>query len=109
MVGTLVRTFIGALAFGALVAVFASGTSSAEGKNDCTLTKDGDNDVVKACKAGGIKRAKVVMKSMTKMAKDKGKKWECDTCHKNEEDWKLTDDGEKLFKEMLEIVAAAKK
>jgi hypothetical protein len=38
---------------------------------------------------------------MVKVAKDKGKKWECDTCHKNEEDWKLTGDGEKTFKELL--------
>ena len=28
-------------------------------------------------------------------------KKECDTCHKNEDDWKLTADGEKLFKDML--------
>ena len=42
---------------------------------------------------------------MVKVAKDKGKKWECDSCHKNEEDWKLTDDGEKLFKELLALQA----
>jgi hypothetical protein len=43
------------------------------------------------------------MKAMVKVAKDKGKKMECDACHKNEEDWKLTDDGEKLFKDLLAL------
>jgi hypothetical protein len=104
----MVRTFIGALSFGLVVAASAIGTSRADDKNKCTISK-GENDVVKACKAGGIKRAKTVMKSMTKLAKDAGKKWECDSCHKNEEDWALTDDGDTLFKEMLEIVAVAAK
>ena len=61
--------------------------------------------MVKACDKGGIKEAKKTMKAMVKVAKDKGKKWECDSCHKNEEDWKLTDDGEKLFKELLALQA----
>jgi hypothetical protein len=81
--------------------LFAAG--SAVAANDCTIAKKGDNGVVKACEKGGIKEAKKTMKAMVKVAKDKGKKWECDSCHKNEEDWKLTDDGEKLFKELLAL------
>ena len=80
---------------------FAAG--SAWAANDCTIAKKGDNAVVKACEKGGIKEAKKTMKAMVKVAKDKGKKWECDSCHKNEEDWKLTEDGEKLFKELLAL------
>jgi ABC-type sugar transport system substrate-binding protein len=80
---------------------FAAGSAFAA--NDCTIAKKGDNAVVKACEKGGIKEAKKTMKAMVKVAKDKGKKWECDSCHKNEEDWKLTDDGEKLFKELLAL------
>jgi hypothetical protein len=80
---------------------FAAG--SAWAANDCTIAKKGDNAVVKACEKGGIKEAKKTMKAMVKVAKDKGKKWECDSCHKNEEKWDLTGDGEKLFKELLAL------
>jgi hypothetical protein len=80
---------------------FAAGSAFAA--NDCTIAKKGDNAVVKACEKGGIKEAKKTMKAMVKVAKDKGKKMECDACHKNEEDWKLTDDGEKQFKDLLAL------
>ena len=82
---------------------FAAGSALAADAGPCTIAKKGDNAVVKACEKGGIKEAKKTMKAMVKVAKDKGKKWECDSCHKNEEDWKLTEDGEKLFKEMLAL------
>ncbi len=102
----MLKTFIGALTLG--LAVATNATASAADKNDCTIAKKGDNEVVKACEAGGIKRAKTVMKSMTKVAKAGGMKTDCDSCHKNEEDWKLTDNAEADFKKMLEIVAKAK-
>jgi hypothetical protein len=95
-------TALSAGAFGALIAF--AGTSFAADTGKCTIAKEGgDGPVDKACTKGGIKEAKKVMKAMVKVSKDKGKKWECDSCHKNEEDWKLTDDGEKLFKEMLAL------
>jgi hypothetical protein len=98
----MVRKFITTLVIGGFAA-FAVGSVSAAG-NDCTISKaGGDNAVAKACAKGGIKEAKKTMKAMVKVAKDSGKKWECDTCHKNEEDWKLTGDGEKLFKELLAL------
>lgn len=96
----MVRTFIASLSLGVLV-LFTAGSVRADDK--CTIALKGDNEVVKACQKGGIKEAKKVMKSMVKVAKDKGKKWECDSCHKNEEDWKLNGDGEKLFKELLAV------
>ena len=64
--------------------------------------------MVKACETGGIKEAKKVMKAMVAAAKEKGKKYECDTCHKNEEDWKLTDDGEKMFEELLAVAKSSR-
>ena len=103
----MLKTFIAPLTLGIAI-TFAAGFSRADDKNKCVIAVDGDNAVVQACKAGGIKRAKTTMKAMTKLAKEKGKKWECDTCHKNEQDWKLTDDGEKLFKELLELTKEAK-
>ena len=94
------RKSIAAFSFVAFTALSAGSLQAA---GDCTIAKKGDNAVAKACKEGGIKEAKKVMKKMVKVAKDSGKKWDCDSCHKNEEDWKLTGDGEKLFKEMLAL------
>ena len=85
------------------VAFASLSVGSLQAAGDCNIATKGDNAVVKACKDGGIKEAKKVMKKMVKTAKGSGKKWDCDTCHKNEEDWKLTGDGEKLFKEMLAL------
>ncbi len=97
----MLRTFTASLSAAALALAVAALPAMAADK--CTIATKGDNAVTKACEKGGIKEAKKVMKAMVKVAKDKGKKWECDSCHKNEEDWKLTADGEKLFKEMLAI------
>jgi hypothetical protein len=87
-----------------LTAILFAAGSAVAADGACTIVKKGEaNPVGKACDKGGIKEAKKTMKAMVKVAKDKGKKWECDSCHKNEEDWKLTDDGEKLFKELLAL------
>ena len=102
----MVRTFIAALSVATVIAFAAAGVGRAADSKKCTIATKGDNDVAKACAAGGIPRAKTVMKNMVKQAKDKGKKFECDGCHKNEEDWKLTDDAEKSFKDLLAAVAA---
>ena len=97
----MLRTFTATLSLATLVAFAAPTATAADDK--CTIALKGDNAVVKACEKGGIKEAKKVMKGMVKTAKDKGKKWDCDSCHKNEEDWKLSADGEKLFKELLAV------
>jgi hypothetical protein len=93
-----------AAALGGFIAVSAPFSNAADA-GKCTIATKGDNPVAKACAKGGIKEAKTTMKAMVKTAKgkDKSKKWECDGCHKNEDDWKLTDDGEKLFKDLLAL------
>lgn len=96
----MLRKFTASLSFATFVAFAAPGAIAAD---KCVIAVKGDNAVVKACEKGGTKEAKKVMKAMVKVAKDKGKKWDCDSCHKNEEDWKLSGDGEKLFKELLAI------
>lgn len=83
--------------------------SAVAAENDCKIAVKGDNQVVAGCKAGGIKRAKAVMKAMTKLAKEKGMKVDCDSCHKNEENWELTKDGGDQFKKMLELTKDAAK
>src|SRR5262245_40960814 len=95
----------------ALAAAFCSalfiGTAVRTGRADgeCKVAKDEKTEVGKACKEGGIKRAKAVMKAMVKTAKKNGQKFECDTCHKDEEQWELTAEGKDKFKELLKAVA----
>lgn len=101
------RLFLGALLTGCLAFGFslsASADEAADKGKKCTIAVKGDNDVVKACQAGGIPRAKAVMKSMQKAAKGKGMKVDCDSCHKNETDWTLTADGEEQFKKMAALL-----
>lgn len=103
------RLLIGSLFAGVLtVGLLAATASRAEDdKNKCVIAVKGDNDVVKACKAGGLKRAKTVMKAMQNLAKKHGLKHECDDCHKDEAsgDWTITKDGDEKFKKMLEVLA----
>jgi hypothetical protein len=94
----MLRTFTASLSLATLVAFAVPAFAADDGK--CTIATKGDNTVVKACEKGGIKEAKKTMKAMVKVAKDKGKKMDCDSCHKNEEDWKLNDKGKDLFKDL---------
>jgi hypothetical protein len=96
----MVRKFISTLVISGFVA-FGAGVVSAD-DNACTIAK-GTSPVAAACQKGGRKEAKKVMKSMVANAKKAGKKWECDSCHKDETKWELTADGEKLFKEMAAL------
>jgi hypothetical protein len=98
------RRFIGTLVIGLAVAAIGPTLHAADDANKCTIALKGENIVVKACTQGGIKRAKATMKAMTKAAKEKGMKVECDSCHKNETDWAVTDDGDAQFKKMLELL-----
>ena len=96
------RFVSGALFAGMLSIGWLASTSHAA-DDKCTIATKGDNDVVKACKAGGIKRAKATMKQMQKAGKEKGMKVECDDCHKDEAagNWTLNKDAEDKFKKLL--------
>lgn len=99
----MLRSLFASVAFVSLFALSFGSTARAQDDNKCKISIKDDNAVFQACKAGGIKRAKATMKAMTKVSKEKGKKWDCNDCHKDETEgkWDLTKDGEKLFKEML--------
>jgi hypothetical protein len=84
----------------------AAPRAGAAGPNDCKLATKGDSPVAQACREGGTKHAKTVMKELVAKAKAKGAKFRCDDCHKDPQDnTKLTDDARKKFDE---LVAAAK-
>ena len=97
----MLRTIIATVACAAFLTVVAAPSVQAA---DCKIAKDEKTEVGKACKDGGIKRAKAVMKAMVKAAKKADHKVDCDTCHANEEDWELTKDGKSKYKELLEKI-----
>lgn len=63
----------------------------------------GSGIIDKACDKGGIKEAKLTMKSMVKKAKKGGMKVDCDSCHKDEKDWsQFVPDVKEKFQALLE-------
>jgi hypothetical protein len=98
----------GSIACALLVGLASTRARAEDDKNKCTIAINDDSDVDKACKAGGIKRAKATMKAMQKASKEKGGvKHECNDCHKDESagDWSATKDSEEKWKKMLEVLA----
>lgn len=72
------------------------------GPEPCKLALKGSSPVAQACREGGAKQAKVVMKDLVKRAKDAGAKFRCDDCHKDPQDFtKLAADAPDKFKRLL--------
>ena len=99
----MLRFLCGSLLAGLLTVTVYTATSHAADDNKCTIATKDDNAVVKACKDGGIKKAKSIMKAMQKKGKEAGLKFECDDCHKDDSaaNYTLKDGAEKKFKELL--------
>jgi hypothetical protein len=92
---------------GALLAAALLGSTAAAGE-DCTVATKGDSPVAQACQKGGRAEAKKVMKGAVKAAKDKGKKFDCDDCHKDvaNDKFDLKPDARDKFKQLLEAAGA---
>jgi hypothetical protein len=75
------------------------------GQDRCRLSREG-SPVARACKEGGIQRAKALMKLMQKQGKAAGLKFECDECHRDESagSWTLKDGAEDKFKKLLAAI-----
>jgi hypothetical protein len=101
----MLRFCCGSLLAGMLTLVLYTSTGRAADDNKCTIATKDENAVVKACKEGGIKRAKATMKAMQKLGKEKGLKFECDDCHKDESagNWSLNKDAQGKFKKLLAV------
>lgn len=96
--GTLLVGLVGS----ALVVAGGGFAGAQDAAPPCKLATKGDSPVAKACKDGGIKKAKQVMKELTKKAKAAGTKFDCDDCHKDDAHYDLlTDDGNDKFKKLL--------
>jgi hypothetical protein len=74
------------------------------GPDPCKHALKGSGQIVKACLEGGLKKAKAVMKAMTKAGRAAGQTFDCDDCHKDDTDYsQLTSDAH----EKLDKLAAA--
>jgi hypothetical protein len=62
-----------------------------DASDPCSTTKFHFPVIEQACKAGGRKEAKEVMKSIVKMAKGAGKDIKCTSCHEDMRDFRLKD------------------
>jgi hypothetical protein len=84
------------------------GPSVSAGDGPCKLATKGDSDVAKACKEGGLGKARPLMKKMVKQAKAKmGGELDCKTCHEGVDDDRydvLKKDGRAQFDKMLAVL-----
>lgn len=95
-----IRTVFRSLILSACLAVPAASAVAADG-GKCTIATKPETEVGKACASGGVKEAKKVMKEMTKAAKKKGWKGDCDSCHKDSEaKFDLTDNAKQEYEKM---------
>jgi hypothetical protein len=67
----------------------------------CTTTKFHYPVVEKACKEGGRKAVKPIMKAAVQKAKDQGKDIKCTSCHEDMKDFKLKDNAVADLKPLL--------
>ncbi len=67
----------------------------------CIATKFSTKEVEKACKEGGQKAAKKLMKKVVKAAKAKGEKMNCKSCHSDLKTFKLKDGASAQLKKLL--------
>ena len=85
--------------FAAVVAVGA--VRADEGKEGkCTLNAKPDSATGRACAKGGRAEAKKVMKEMVKVAKANGQKFTCDGCHKDLDNYALTQNATEEYKKL---------
>lgn len=93
---------VASLGLAAGLAVFTAPASAA----DCSAAVK-DSAVKAHCSKGGQSAVKKAMKAAVDAANaagekaPNGKKLECKTCHENSSDFKLNDDGEKLYASQL--------
>jgi hypothetical protein len=85
-----------------LAVTAAGGLAMAGDGGKCTIAS-GDSETAKACAKGGRAEAKKMMKKMVKVAKGKGGKFTCEGCHKDLDNYELTDNAKEDFKKLSEM------
>ena len=84
--------------FAASAVVAVGSVRADEGK--CTLNAKPDSPTGRACAKGGRAEAKKVMKEMVKVAKANGQKFTCDGCHKDLDNYALTQNATEEYKKL---------
>jgi predicted RecA/RadA family phage recombinase len=79
------------VAVAAMLAVAVPARADGEADGACTETKFDFPAVEKACKDGGRKAVKPLMKAAIKRARADGKDYKCNTCHEDQKSYKLKD------------------
>ena len=88
-----------ALVLFAASAIGAAGVVRAD-DGKCTIATKPDSPTGKACAKGGRAEAKKVMKEMVKVAKANGQKFTCDGCHKDLDNYALTQNATEEYKKL---------
>jgi hypothetical protein len=83
-----------------LFASIAIRDASASDGEKCTIATKGESATARACAKGGRADAKKVMKEMVKQAKTNGQKFTCDGCHKDLDNYALTQNAIDDFKKL---------
>jgi hypothetical protein len=86
-----------------LLGFTATGVARADDK--CKIATKGETPTAKACAKGGIPEAKKLMKDMVKQAKAKGEKFTCDGCHKDLDNYALTEHANDDYKKLEAAIA----
>jgi hypothetical protein len=87
--------------FAASAVVAAGAVRADDGKDGkCTIATKPDSPTGKACAKGGRAEAKKVMKEMVKVAKGNGQKFTCDGCHKDLDNYALTQNATDEYKKL---------
>jgi hypothetical protein len=72
--------------------------ATADDGGPCTASKFHFASVEKACKEGGRKSAKDVMKAAVKRARADGKEYKCNSCHDSQTTYSLKSDAIEKYK-----------
>jgi hypothetical protein len=95
------KLFATAFLFAASGIVAAGAVRADDGKDGkCTIATKPDSPTGKACAKGGRAEAKKVMKEMVKQAKANGQKFTCDGCHKDLDNYALTQNATDEYKKL---------
>ena len=88
---------------GLVAAVMLAGSAAAVAApvNDCTQSREFEK-VKAACKEGGRKAAKRVMKAAVRRARAQGTKLKCKGCHENLNSWALKADAVSMLRPWMQ-------
>ena len=84
----------------AAISIGAAESARAGDEGKCTIATKPDTPTGKACAKGGRAEAKKVMKEMVKVAKTNGQKFTCDGCHKDLDNYALTNTATEDYKKL---------